>query len=122
MSFIFSIITIMSDLTKQQKLELLKQQLAELEEEPEVVAEPEVSDDDVQKPKKPRKPMKKYERTDKQKEAMKRALDARNKNVELRRQKRDAEAVAENTVLQEKLIAKAIALKKKQIKKEKNKK
>ena len=63
--------------------------------------------------------MKKYERSESQKEAMRKALETKARNAEARKRLRETEEIEEKKKLQEKLVAKAIAIKKKQIKKEK---
>ena len=104
-------------MTKQERMEELKKQLAFLESEPEP-KEPESSEDETPQ-KKPRKTMVKYERTEAQKQSIKKALEVRHENALKRKGERDALEAELKRETEKKLIEKAIKIKKKHIKKEK---
>ena len=114
----------MTDLIRQQKheeIERLKKELEELE-KPEPIIEPvielikEDSDDEPEPEiqKKPTRP-----RTAKQIEQFKKVVESKMKNAEERKKKAEIKAVEDKQELEEKLVKKAIAVKKKQIKKQK---
>ena len=114
----------MTDLIRQQKheeIERLKKELEELE-KPEPIIEPvielikEDSDDEPEPEiqKKPTRP-----RTAKQIEQFKKVVESKMKNAEERKKKAEMKAVEDKQELEEKLVKKAIAVKKKQIKKQK---
>ena len=112
----------MTDLIKQEKIEhieRLKMELEELEKippEPEPHIEDESDDDDavVEVQKKPTRP-----RTAKQIEQFKKVVENKMKNAAERKLKAELKADADKQELEQKLVKKAIAVKKKQIKKEK---
>lgn len=112
----------MTDLIKQEKIEhieRLKMELEELENlkpEPEPHIEDESDDDDavVEVQKKPTRP-----RTAKQIEQFKKVVENKMKNAAERKLKAELKADADKQELEQKLVKKAIAVKKKQIKKEK---
>ena len=114
----------MTDLIKQEKIEhieRLKMELEELEKiPPESEAAPHTedeSDDDdavVEVQKKPTRP-----RTAKQIEQFKKVVENKMKNAAERKLKAELKADADKQELEQKLVKKAIAVKKKQIKKEK---
>ena len=116
----------MTDLIKQEKIEhieRLKMELEELENlkpEPEPEPAPHIedeSDDDdavVEVQKKPTRP-----RTAKQIEQFKKVVETKMKNATERKLKAELKADADKHELEQKLVKKAIAVKKKQIKKEK---
>ena len=110
-------------MSKQEKMELLKKELALLEQEDEVKPEvkPEQSEsesEDETPQKKPRKPMVKYERTEKQKQSMLKALEVKTQNALKRKTERDAIQAELRKETERKLVEKAIKIKKKHIKKE----
>lgn len=109
-------------MNKNEKMELLKKELAMLEQEPNPILEPapddESEDDGTTPQKKPRKPMVKYERTDKQKATIKKALEVKASNALKRKTERDAVQEELRKETEKKLIEKAIKIKKKHIKKE----
>ena len=119
----------MTDLIKQQKheeIERLKKELDELEKppEPELLPTPhtkelikEESDDDesvLEIQKKPTRP-----RTAKQIEQFKKVIENKMKNASERKKQAEIKADADKLELEDKLVKKAIAVKKKQIKKQK---
>ena len=119
----------MTDLIKQQKheeIERLKKELDELEKppEPELLPAPhtkelikEESDDDesvLEIQKKPTRP-----RTAKQIEQFKKVIENKMKNASERKKQAEIKADADKLELEDKLVKKAIAVKKKQIKKQK---
>ena len=119
----------MTDLIKQQKheeIERLKKELDELEKppEPELLPAPhtkelvkEESDDDesvLEIQKKPTRP-----RTAKQIEQFKKVVENKMKNASERKKQAEIKADADKIELEDKLVKKAIAVKKKQIKKQK---
>lgn len=112
----------MTDLIKQEKIEhieRLKMELEELENlkpEPAPHIEDESDDDDavVEVQKKPTRP-----RTAKQIEQFKKVVENKMKNAAERKLKAELKADADKQELEQKLVKKAIAVKKKQIKKEK---
>ena len=114
----------MTDLIRQQKheeIERLKKELEELD-TPEPIKEPVVElikedSDDEPEPeiqKKPTRP-----RTAKQIEQFKKVVESKMRNAEERKKKAEIKAVEDKQELEEKLVKKAIAVKKKQIKKQK---
>ena len=114
----------MTDLIRQQKheeIERLKKELEELD-IPEIIKEPVVEiikedSDDEPEPeiqKKPARP-----RTAKQIEQFKKVVESKMRNAEERKKKAEIKAVEDKQELEEKLVKKAIAVKKKQIKKQK---
>ena len=114
----------MTDLIRQQKheeIEKLKKELEELD-IPEIIKEPVVEiikedSDDEPEPeiqKKPARP-----RTAKQIEQFKKVVESKMRNAEERKKKAEIKAVEDKQELEEKLVKKAIAVKKKQIKKQK---
>lgn len=106
---------------KQEKLEeiqRLKKQLNELEPPCVIPVSKEESEDDedeiqasIQKPRKPR--------TEKQIEQFKKVVETKMKNASERKKLAEVKAVVDKQELEEKLVKKAIAVKKKQIKKQK---
>ena len=92
---------------KMEKMEALRKQLADLEQEPVVSSSDE--DAEVQKPKR--------ERTAKQKEAFVKAQATRLAKAEERKKEKALKDQEEREQLEQKLIEKAIKVKKKQIKK-----
>ena len=106
---------------KQQKLEeiqRLKKQLNELEPPCVIPVSKEESEDDedeiqasIQKPRKPR--------SEKQIEQFKKVVETKMKNASERKKLAEVKAVVDKQELEEKLVKKAIAVKKKQIKKQK---
>ena len=119
----------MTDLIKQQKheeIERLKKELDELEKtpEPELLPAPhtkelikEESDDDesvLEIQKKPTRP-----RTAKQIEQFKKVIENKMKNASERKKQAEIKADADKLELEDKLVKKAIAVKKKQIRKQK---
>jgi len=118
----------MSDLIKKEKLEHIERLKMELEELEKVNSKPEAvasnkelteddSDDDdavVEVQKKPTRP-----RTAKQIEQFRKVVETKMKNATERKLKAELKAEADKQELEQKLVKKAIAVKKKQIKKEK---
>ena len=116
----------MTDLIRQQKheeIERLKKELEELDIPiKEIIKEPvaelikEDSDDEPEPEiqKKPARP-----RTAKQIEQFKKVVESKMRNAEERKKKAEIKAVEDKQELEEKLVKKAIAVKKKQIKKQK---
>ena len=116
----------MTDLIRQQKneeIEILKKELEELNEHPppEEIKEPikeilkDDSDDEIiEIQKKPARP-----RTAKQQEQFKKVVEAKMKNASERKAKAELKAVEDKQELEDKLVKKAIAVKKKQIQKQK---
>ena len=115
----------MTDLIKKEKneqIERLKKELDELEKppEPELLPAPhtkEESDDDesvLEIQKKPTRP-----RTAKQIEQFKKVVENKMKNASERKKQAEIKADADKIELEDKLVKKAIAVKKKQIKKQK---
>ena len=115
----------MTDLIRQQKheeIERLKKELEELDIPVETIKEPVVEifkedSDDEPEPeiqKKPARP-----RTAKQIEQFKKVVESKMRNAEERKKKAEIKAVEDKQELEEKLVKKAIAVKKKQIKKQK---
>jgi len=92
-------------LAKLEEMERLKAELEAIESDPEPES-PAAST--VEKPKR--------ERTEKQKEAFKRATEIRRENAKIRKESRDLAEDENKKETEKKVIAKAIALKKKQIK------
>ena len=112
----------MTDLIKQEKIEHIERLKMELEELENLKPEPEqhiedASDDDdavVEVQKKPTRP-----RTAKQIEHFKKVVETKMKNATERKLKAELKADVDKQELEQKLVKKAIAVKKKQIKKEK---
>ena len=112
----------MTDLIKQEKIEHIERLKMELEELEKILPEPEqniedASDDDdavVEVQKKPTRP-----RTAKQIEQFKKVVENKMKNAAERKLKAELKADVDKQELEQKLVKKAIAVKKKQIKKEK---
>ena len=118
----------MTDLIKQEKIEHIERLKMELEELEKVPSKPEAvasnkelieddSDDDdsvVEVQKKPTRP-----RTAKQIEQFRKVVETKMKNATERKLKAELKAEADKQELENKLVKKAIAVKKKQIKKEK---
>jgi len=110
------------EIIKQGKLEeiqRLKNQLNELESPCVIPVSKEESEDDeedeiqvqIQKPRKPR--------TEKQIEQFKKVVETKKKNASERKKLAEVKAIVDKQELEEKLVKKAIAVKKKQIKKQK---
>jgi len=110
------------EIIKQGKLEeiqRLKNQLNELEPPCVIPVSKEESEDDeedeiqvqIQKPRKPR--------TEKQIEQFKKVVETKKKNASERKKLAEVKAIVDKQELEEKLVKKAIAVKKKQIKKQK---
>jgi len=95
---------------KNEKIEQLKKELADLGENEAEEPEPEIE--------KPTKRKVNYVKTEKRQEAFKRAVEAKMRNAEARKKEREAQAEQEKAELEAKLVKKAIALKKRQIKKQ----
>ena len=112
----------MTDFIKQQKneeIERLKKELQELENpivEPELLppAKEDSDEEQVEIQKKPTKP-----RTAKQIEQFKKVVELKMKNASERKKQAELKAEVDKQELEDKLVKKAIAVKKKQIKKEK---
>ena len=100
---------------KMEKMEALRQQLAELERVDLDMPKEEDSDDEVVQ-RAPRKAPRK-ERTEKQKEAFVKAQATRLAKAEQRKREKELKEQEEKAELEQKLIDKAIKVKKKQIKK-----
>ena len=99
---------------KTEKVDILRKELEQLEDEEEAI-----DDETPEKVKKPRKPMMKYPRTEAQVKAWEKARHILNENAMKRKQQADEEAESRRKELEEKIVKKAIAVKKKQIKQEK---
>ena len=89
---------------KNEKIEQLKKELADLGENEAEEQEPEIE--------KPTKRKVNYVKTEKRQEAFKRAVEAKMRNAEARKKEREAQAEQEKAELEAKLVKKAIALKK----------